>query len=478
MGGLLERISAARGETRFNIDPWITDFLAPAYNQWGSNPYYGLNQTFPGHRVSEIVNTLPAYAAALQRCPPAFAAQMVRALVLSQAKFTFRNFSWWRTNPGKVRGTGALALLEEPWPNGTTGQMVSQMEWHAGLAGNAYVTNRTAGRLRVLRPDWVAILYGSHQEPEDAAYALDGELIGYVYANGGLVPPNGGGDITGMFRRAETLLPDEVAHYTAAGMADPLGAGIGMSWLTPAIRDIQLDEAATAHKIAFFKNNATPNMVVKGIPAQTNAQFEALVDLMEARHAGVANAFKTWYLTAGADATVVGSNFRDSDLKAIQGATETRISYLSRVPAPILGISEGLQGSSLNAGNFSSARRTFADTWVYPTLSDYAASLAPLVRVPAGAQLWFDASDMAILRDDSKDAAEITQVQASTIVSLVSTGGYTRESAVAAVTTGDMTSLVLDPDWTSVQLQKTNKAAAPPQSNAPAPPGGTQPAGF
>ena len=59
------------------------------------------------------------------------------------------------------------------------------MEWHAGLAGNAFV-HRQADRLRVLRPDWTAIIYGSQMEPDWPSGALDAELIGYVYANRGI----------------------------------------------------------------------------------------------------------------------------------------------------------------------------------------------------------------------------------------------------------------------------------------------------
>jgi len=453
---LADRISTAlvRSEKRNSIDTWLGDFLIPAVNQFGYGSLNGLQTSMPHMRVTEIMATLDSYSAALRRCPPAFAAQMVRALVLSQAKFTFRN----RGSSGKQRktfGTRDLAPLERPWTNGTTGQMLATMEWHAGLAGNAYVTNRTAGRLRVLRPDWVAVVYGSQQEPEDAATALDGEVIGYAYANGGLSAP-GNGALTGYANRVEILLPDEVAHWSP--IPDPQGGGIGMSWVTPAVRDVQMDEAATQHKIAFFRNNATPNLVVKGIPAATQSQFDELVAMMEATHAGVANAYKTLYLTAGADATVIGSNFKDMDLKNIQGGTETRISFLSRVPAAVLGISEGLQGSSLNAGNFGMSRRIFADTWIYPTLQDLSAALAPMVNVPSDADLWFDTSDMPILREDARDAADIEMVKQTTIVGYVREG-FTPESAVAAVNAQDIT-LLKHSGLTSVQLQ-------PPMPNGP-----------
>jgi phage portal protein BeeE len=456
--GLLERVSAARAEKRYSADTWVNDFLLPSSFNFGGNSYgYGLTSSYPAQRVSEISATLPGYSAALRGSPPAFAAQMVRALVLSQARFTFRTRAS-SNSPRKTFGTRELGVLERPWTNATTGELIARMEWHAGLAGNSYVVRQRGmrDRLRVLRPDWVAIIYGSQQEPEDAAYALDGEVIGYVYANGGLTA-TGNGMPTGMRYRAQTLLPDEVAHWSP--LPDPEGSGIGMSWLTPAIRDLQADQAATAHKVQFFKQSATPNLVIKGLPATTKAQFDQLVEMMEERHAGVANAFRTLYLTAGADATVIGSNFKDMDLKNIQGASETRISSLSRVPAPILGIAEGLAGSSLNAGNFGMARRIFADSWVYPSLQDLSASLSPLLTVPSDAELWFDTADMPLLREDAKDAADIEDIKATTITKYVREG-FTAESSIAAVRAQDIT-LLKHTGKVSVQLQEPGAEPTP-----------------
>jgi phage portal protein BeeE len=438
--GILDRISAEMHEKRYSADSYVSEYIQPF--MYGGNQYFGggngLVQTLAGNRASEIVNTLPGYAAALRQCPPAFAAELIRAMVLSQARFTFRNLPSART-PRRAFGTSALGILERPWPNATTGELIARCEWHAGLAGNAFVF-RQAKRLRVLRPDWVAILYGSDQEPEDAAHALDGELIGYVYGNGGLW---GGGN------RPQTILPADMAHWSP--IPDPEAAGVGMSWITPAVRDMQGDRLAAEHKIRFFENGATPNLVVKGIPAATKQQFDDIVAMMEDNHAGVANAYKTLYLTAGADATVVGANLAELDLKGVQGANETRIASLSRVHPVILGIAEGLAGSSLNAGNFGMARRIWADTWIYPSLQDLAAALSTIVDVPRDAELWFDVADMPILREDAKDAADIQQVQATTITSYVREG-FTWESAIAAAKAQDV-GLLKHTGNLSIQLQ-------------------------
>lgn len=454
--GLLEKIDAARGrsESRYSADTWLGEYLIPSSFNYGGNTYpFGMTQTLAGQRVQAVASTLPGYAAALRACPPAFAAEMVRALVLSQARFVFRNRPGSRT-PRRLFGTSELATLETPWPNATTGELLALMEWHAGLCGNAFVI-RQATRLRVLRPDWCAVIYGSDSEPDDPATALDGEIVGYVYQNGGIGSGRG---------KPQTMLPADVAHWSP--LPDPERPGMGQSWVTAALADIQGDRAATQHKLKFFENGATPNMVVKGITAATRDQFNDIVDAMEDKHAGVANAYRTLYLVAGADATVVGADLKQLDFKATQGAGETRIAMLGRVPAPLLQISEGLAGSSLNAGNFGMARRIFADSWVYPTLQDVSAALAPLLRVPSDAELWFDTSDIPLLREDAKDAAEIAQMNATTIGQLVREG-FTPESAKSAVIGQDM-SLLVHSGLVSVQLQAPG--STPPNT---APTGGS-----
>jgi phage portal protein BeeE len=441
------RSRPAPGEQRGSIDQWLSEYLLPSgmANQFTyGGQVYGFggspNLLYPASKAREFSGDLPGHTAAVRACPPAFAAQMVRAMVLSQARFTFRNVRWSPT-PRRSFGTRELGILERPWLNGTTGDLISRMEWHGGLGGNAFVTNwQQNGRLRVLRPDWTAVVYGSQSEPDDPAGALDGEIIGYVYQNGGIKPGNR--------NPMSTLPPSSVAHWTP--LPDTLSAGVGESWITPAVREIQGDILTAQHKVNYFANGATPNLVIKGIPAVSKEQFDEIVAGLEAGHTGSANAFRTLYLTAGADAAVVGANLNEIDFRAVQAGGETRITMLSRVPAPLLGIGEGLQGSSLNAGNFTAARRMFADSWIFPSLQNLASTLAPLVKVPADAELWFDVADMPILREDAKDAADIGQVQAASITLLVR-DGFTPESAIAAVTGQDM-SLLKHSGMVSVQL--------------------------
>jgi phage portal protein BeeE len=400
---------------------------------------YGIQQTLQGSEIMPIGPGFNGFVTAVKACPPAFAAQLVRSLVLSQASFVFRNRRFTNT-PGRVFTTKALQQLERPWPNGTTSDLLSAMEWHAGLAGNAYVYNRGGNKgLRLLNPAWVTVILGSEEDPTDAINQVDAEIAGYIYQPGGRTSG----------RRPRTMLPEEVAHWSP--IPDPETPFVGMSWITPAIREIQADVAATDHRLKFFENGATPNLVVKGIPAASDEEFNRMVDLMEEEHAGVANAYRTLYLVNGADATVVGSTLQQLDLRSTLGSGETRISMLSRVPAAVLGNYDGLAGSSLNAGNFGQARRNFADGWLYPTLQSAAAALAPIVQVPRDADLWYDTADMPFIRDDALDLASVQAKQAEALNTLI-TAGYDPASAQDALTANDIQKLK-HTGLVSVQLQ-------------------------
>jgi hypothetical protein len=200
-------------------------------------------------------------------------------------------------------------------------------------------------------------------------------------------------------------------------------------------------------------------MIVKRADAPTPEQFTEWKKIIDSGHNGAANAYRTLYLTAGADATVVGKDLQQVEFKATQGAGETRIAAAARVHPAVVGLSEGMQGASLNSGNFAAARRLVADGFARPTWRNFAGSLSTLVPAPAGSRLWYDDRDIAFLREDRKDAAEIQQIKAQTIRSLTD-GGYEPTSVIKAVEAENMNLL----KWTglvSVQLQPPGSLTEP-----------------
>ena len=418
----------------------------------------GLNQTLGG-KAEEIPANFAGYVeAAYKQNGVVFACMLARLLLFSEARFQFRRLSSGR--PGELFGTAALEPLERPWANATTGDLLTRAIQDVDLAGNFYAVRR-GPEIKRMRPDWVTIVLGSETDEAVEAGDLDADVLGYVYHPGGRASG----------RKPVPLLPEQVAHF--APIPDPAASYRGMSWLTPIVREVIADGAATTHKLKFFENGATPNLVVsldKDIDPKT---FQDWVELFEGDHDGVLNAYKTLYMGGGATAEVVGANMRQLDFKNTQGAGETRIAAAAGVPPVIVGLSEGLAAATYS--NYGQARRRFADGTIRPLWRNFAGSMATIVDVPAGAELWYDDRDIPFLQEDVKDAAEVQSQEATTIKTLVE-AGYEPDTVIAAVIAGDF-KLLKHSGLYSIQLQPPDpeqaSAGAPP---APVPANGGDPA--
>jgi phage portal protein BeeE len=426
------------------------------YLQQLNNPYallggYGSGTSRDGRPVEDIQHSFTGYVnSAYKSNGPIFAIILSRLLLFTEARFQWRRLKGENGRPGDLFGTKALSIFERPWPNGSTGELLARMEQDVSLGGNFYAVNE-GDRLRRLRPDWVSIVLTA--PPEEA---VDSDVVGYMYSPGGLGRGN-----------PEFFTPEEALHWSP--IPDPDAQYRGMSWITPVVREIQADDAATRHKGAFFTNGAKPGLVVSLKESVREEQFKRFVRAMNESHQGSDSAYKTLYLAGGADVTVAGADLRQLDFKATQGAGETRLCAAGGVPPIIVGLSEGL--SSATYSNYSMARRKFGDHWARPQWRSACAALATIVEVPPMAELWYDDRDIAFLREDQKDAAEIQQVKASTINSFI-TSGFTPESAVAAVDNDDR-SLLVHSGLVSVQLQPpgagvpTDEVTGDPQADVP-----------
>ena len=363
-----------------------------------------------------------------------FACEATRMSLFTEARFQWRALKDGR--PGKLFGTPDLRPLEEPWAGGTTGDLLARMLLDADFAGNAFY-RRLGDQIQRLRPDWTFLVYDG--DPWDLAT----KLKFYAYQVGGESSGN----------PVERIPPEQVAHFTPH--PDPLSPRRGMSWLTPVLREIDADLVATTHKDSMFRQGGTPNMIVKMDATVDEELMNAVVKLYREGHEDAANAGKAWFVQAGFDPTVVGADLQQLDFKVIQGAGETRIAAASGIHPVIVGLSEGLQGASLNAGNFNSARRLTADKCLRPLWRNVSGALEWLVRNPvvtAGkSELWYDERDIAFLREDRKDLADIQVAQSSAMKQLID-AGYEPDSVTDAVTANDY-NLLKHSGLVTVQVQ-------------------------
>jgi hypothetical protein len=459
------RAAELPAQARASADFYAQNLLAYGGQLYGTGAP-GLFTTYGSNKAEPIADDFSGYIVGMLRgAAPVAAVEGFRTRVLSEATFVYQRLINGR--PGDMFTSANLDRLQHPWAGGTTGDLITRMLLHADFGGASYVY-RGATDLILLRPDWVDIVLTERFESIGGVERQVGwERLGYAYWEGGRQL---GADPV-------VLMPDEVCMFSP--WPDPLASWRGMSWLTPLVREVQADKQATRHKQAFLDNAATPNIAVSLRDATTPKQFNEFVQAMDEAHKGSDNAGRTLYLGGGADVTVIGKDMKELDFGSIIGKGETRIANAAGVHPVVVGFSEGMQGSSLNAGNYGAAKRMTVDGTLRPTWRNLAGSLEVLFPPPAAprgagsftpARLWMDTRDVAFLRDDEMDAAKVNQTDAQTMRTLLD-AGFTAESIKAAMTAGGDWSLLVHSGLFSVQLQPPGTTAKPDTAPQPAPAG-------
>jgi hypothetical protein len=144
-----------------------------------------------------------------------------------------------------------------------------------------------------------------------------------------------------------------------------------------------------------------------------------------------------------------------------------RICAAAQVPIEVFGAGVWRAGG----GDYLSAMRRFADLWARPHWRMACAALQHLVTItnPATgetspvrppARLWYDVADIAALREGELERGQAVLVRAQAVSTFVA-AGYTRDSAVAAADSGDLSQLKADPN------AAPGVAGRPPQAGVP-----------
>lgn len=387
---------------------------------WGRLFNPGAQVTFGGNRYQAYRTNGGSGSDYYASNPVVFSLAALRILLFSEARFQFQQLR--NGKPGDLFGNADLQLLEEPWAGHTTRDLLAQSELDVAQSGNSYWVHDGDFLLR-LDASKLTIVTEVATDRLLSGQMVGERLAGYVYK-----PDNDPAHWT-------RYLPHEVAHYKP--YPDMQNRFLGMSWLSPCLPDVQTDQIITAHKQSVIQNGASLSTVVSFDPTVKQEQFEFFVDRFRSQHEGPENASKTLFLGGGADVKTVGQTFENLALQASQGAGEVRMASCAGVPPALVGFSEGLKGSTLNAGNYGQARRRLADGTLRPLWGNFAGAVSSLVKVPSGARLWYDDAGIPFLREDLSDQATILSTNAATVQVLIN-AGWEPEAAIEAVQTGDL----------------------------------------
>lgn len=401
--------------------------------------------TLPADRPEQLPTDFADYiGTAVQGNGVVFGATLARASLLSEVEFRWQNLT-----DRRLDETTIPAGMERP------ASLVWRADGDVTGAGNHYVVRRTDG-LERLRPDHVAIARKRGARQSEAGPGARERVVAYLHWPDGTGMPDP--------KQAEVFLPDEVAHWMP--YPDPLHPFRGMSWLTPVAREIIGDVAMSRHKLKFFDNAAIPSLFVQIQGKFQGTQREEFKKELHAQYGGLENAGKSLVLDSGADVTPLTFDLRQLEFAATQAAGENRIAVASGVPAVILGIKEGLAGSSLNAGNYGQSMRRFADLTIRPLWRSLAEAYEGLLPPKPGHRLWYADRHIAALQQDAKDESDIKFRDAQSLRQLID-AGYEPDAAVEFMQSGDLR--VLDGKHSglySVQLQKPGSTTTDPAAGA------------
>jgi hypothetical protein len=352
-----------------------------------------------------------------------FAAILVRMALFSEARPCYQ-----AKDDKHLFGNTSLAKLEEPFgPDTTFGDLAARAQQDVSLAGNSFTWDAPGeDRLVRLRPDWTTILSELVQVPGGGTYR---KKIGYWWEPPKSVLDQGEGQ----------FYPDaEVVHW--APVPDPAADFRGMSWLTPAMRDIQGDDGMSQYKIKYLQNSASPNLLIKYAQKLQPGTVDSVRERMHARYGGVDNAFRTLVLDQGADVSVIGNSLQQMDFSGVSAVGTERILADAGVPGVLVGL-EPLRGAGRG---FQESMQKFANMWARPEWRSFFGAFSKIMDVPAGNRLWFDTGDIAALQDGELEKSQAALVRGQAVLAHIQSGA-TLESATKAVDAGDITLLEAAP---------------------------------
>ena len=200
MANLLSRVRRpAAADLRYSLNEYISDVNQLVF---AGLPYSPIQTTY-NQKTETIEGDFEGLVrGAYKRNGIVFACQVSRLSVFSQAPFAWRQMR--TTGPADLFRTDALAPLQNPWVNGSEGELLARMIQDVDTVGNSYIRRRppdsmSPNALERLRPDWVDIVLTG--DPG----MMTPTIVGYLYYRGGRTAD----------KNPEALAVDEIGHWCA-----------------------------------------------------------------------------------------------------------------------------------------------------------------------------------------------------------------------------------------------------------------------
>lgn len=225
---------------------------------------------------------------------------------------------------------------------------IATMTNHALLRGNAYafisrdMQRRPIG-LYIINPDRIypAIEYVT----SGARFLEPGNRLFYVWTT----------------EQGDQVFIDPKDIFHLRNLSGNTLEGYPVLWL--AARSLGLDEAARDYGLAFFKNNARPNVVLKHPLRLSDNAKRNLINSWNQKYRGLGNAHSTAILEEGMSLDTVTINASDAQLLETRRFQIREIANWFGMPAHLLGDDAKVAYNSLEQENYSYLAQSL-DPWL------------------------------------------------------------------------------------------------------------------
>ena len=205
-----------------------------------------------------------------------------------------------------------------------------------------------------------------------------------------------------------TMKPEELIHTKDFNPYNPFR---GMSPLKPIDDEVEIDQASLTFNNAFFKNNATPGLILSTPDNLSKDQREQLKAAIEAKYTSASKAFKTLVLEKGMEPKDAGhTTHKEMDFIEQKKLMREEILGIWRVPKALFNITD-----DLNYATFMGQMRIF---WIYglmPIMRKFEDSINKQIVMPYNPNLYiaFDYKNIPAFQEDFKERVTTAQILSS-----------------------------------------------------------------
>jgi len=196
------------------VDRYSLRDAAGYYEGMASGAAVLVSMSTDANREAALKDVLSAAQQAYSTDGPVFACVLIRMMLMAEATFKFRS-----KVDKHLYGNPSLAILEAPWPNGTSGDLISRMVQDVDLAGNSYWWKAEDDLLWRLPPSEVVIVTRQETDSMGRRYR---RVVGYEWDP---APPPPG---TMQAVPAQHFDVGEIVHWSP--VPDPGSATPGSRW--------------------------------------------------------------------------------------------------------------------------------------------------------------------------------------------------------------------------------------------------------